>query len=66
VFYISNIYFGCGVVKVDNKNGRLKYQLSSYVDFSRVLIPLLDKTPLWTSKLFKWFNFSKSGWNASE
>jgi len=46
VFYISNIYFGCGVVKVDNKNGRLKYQLSSYVDFSRVLIPLLDKTPL--------------------
>jgi hypothetical protein len=40
VLYLLKDYFGCGVVKIDNKNtDGLRYQLSRIVDLSRVLIP---------------------------
>jgi hypothetical protein len=61
VLYLLKEFFGCGVVKIDNKNtDGLKDQLSSIVDISRVLIPHLDKYPLLTSKYLNYLTFKKA------
>lgn len=61
ILYAIKDYFGCGVVKVDNKNtDGLKYQLSSFIDINRVLIPFLEKHPLLTSKYLNYLSFKKA------
>jgi len=61
VLYAIQEYFGCGVVKTDNKKmDGMKYQLSSYKDIERVLIPFLEEYPLLTSKYLNYLDFKKS------
>lgn len=58
VLYLLKEYFGCGVVKTDNKRmDGMKYQLSSYKDIDRVLIPFLEEFPLLTSKYLNYLDF---------
>src|SRR5436309_3381396 len=55
------IVFGCGVVKTDNiKMDGMKYQLSSYKDIDRVLIPFLEEYPLLTSKYLNYLDFKRA------
>ena len=55
------ILFGCGVVKTDNrKMDGMKYQLSSYKDIDRVLIPFLEEYPLLTSKYLNYLDFKRA------
>jgi hypothetical protein len=55
-------YFGCGVVKVDNKlTNTMKYQVSSYKDIARLTpFPFLDKHPLLTSKHLNYQAFKEA------
>lgn len=59
--YAIKEYFGCGVVKTDNKQtNTLKYQISSYKEINSILIPFLDKYPLLTSKRLNYLTFKKA------
>jgi LAGLIDADG endonuclease len=61
ILYAIQAYFGCGVVKTDNqKMDGMKYQLSSYKDIDRVLIPFLEEYPLLTSKYLNYLDFKRA------
>jgi len=48
-------------VKTDNKRmDGMKYQLSSYKDIDRVLIPFLEEFPLLTSKYLNYLDLQKA------
>jgi len=54
-------FFGCGIVKVDNKlTNTMKYQVSSYKDIANKILPFLDKHPLLTSKYLNYFTFKEA------
>jgi hypothetical protein len=54
-------YFGCGIIKVDNKlSNTMKYQVNSYKDIANKIIPFLDKYPLLTSKYLNYLNFKEA------
>jgi hypothetical protein len=54
-------YFGCGIIKIDNKlNNTMRYQVNSYKDINNIIIPFLDKYPLLTSKYLNYLDFKKA------